>query len=701
MLGPESVSKGCFGFCPKSPAGKKKSKAPAPNPLKIFSNEIWYEGYAKIWNEIGTKLETVEDDVTEKLLSDLLSFITSSEATHQIPTAALLTGINLPDHDVLFGHLIKKIKCEKKVSHKVALLSSSDCCSIKHAIERTVSHLMSGQTKLLESPSSDEEDDLDSEDDENIKQKFVKKSACTMRTLLQWYQNENELSPSKKVKFNKEDKGKLIIILKDFEAISSKVLQDFVQILSGYVNMLPLVLVLGVATTLSSISDNLSHSTTSRLCLKSFQSQPSVYFLNNTLNKVFLSPDCPFQLSGKLFKFFTNVFLFYDFSVNRFTQGIKYCVMEHFREGGSIVGLLCCSEDDFEHNIAKMNHNHLEELRRIDSFKKHIERLKDDQLVDALLNDEDATKKEALKLMRQLRQTIKEFYLCLHILHLLVSQLPNAPLGVQLRELYAVAMTKDITRTDDYKECRQLLEFQAKDQLIMKMNKIITLLNENKSLSGNLQGNLRDFKIKLENAGLNQVKRTPVKIEIRKRSQLKQKVVEMGSIGQSEFEQMRTTLLDYLMYDVLNKALQPPSTNDSKWCFWEILILVETEARHRVVPRIRAPIHVALNNPHHYLQCDCCKMESEDQILPTMPDICIAYKLHLESSCLINMYDWLQSFNLIVNPKGTQGVEVDQKIQARFTQAVAELEFLGFIKSSKRKTDHMEKLTWGGPLHSV
>lgn len=78
--------------------------------------------------------------------------------------------------------------------------------------------------------------------------------------------------------------------------------------------------------------------------------------------------------------------------------------------------------------------------------------------------------------------------------------------------------------------------------------------------------------------------------------------MEMGTIGQSEFEQMRISLLNYLMYEVLSKGLQPPSNNDSKWCFWEIIILTETEARHRVVPRIRAPIHVALNNPHHYLQ---------------------------------------------------------------------------------------------------
>lgn len=86
--------------------------------------------------------------MTGKLLSDLLTFITSSEATYQIPTAALLTGINLPDHDVLFGQLIKKIRSEKKVSHRVALIGSSDCFSIKHAIERTVSHLISGQIKV-------------------------------------------------------------------------------------------------------------------------------------------------------------------------------------------------------------------------------------------------------------------------------------------------------------------------------------------------------------------------------------------------------------------------------------------------------------------------------------------------------------------------------------------------------------------------
>lgn len=107
-----------------------------------------------------------------------------------------------------------------------------------------------------------------------------------------------------------------------------------------------------------------------------------------------------------------------------------------------------------------------------------------------------------------------------------------------------------------------------------------------------------------------------------------------------------------------------------------------------------------------------------------MPDICIAYKLHLEWGKMINLYDWLMGFLYIVDPKEEDDLSdkskkvVDPHVQypyffcflplllrwsflnrafrARFTQAVAELEYLGFIKSSKRKTDHVIRLTWEG-----
>lgn len=49
-------------------------------------------------------------------------------------------------------------------------------------------------------------------------------------------------------------------------------------------------------------------------------------------------------------------------------------------------------------------------------------------------------------------------------------------------------------------------------------------------------------------------------------------------------------------------------------------------------------------NLQHILlqQCSCCSLDDPGQILPTMPDISIAFKLHLESGQMINLFDWLQ-----------------------------------------------------------
>ena len=39
--------------------------------------------------------------------------------------------------------------------------------------------------------------------------------------------------------------------------------------------------------------------------------------------------------------------------------------------------------------------------------------------------------------------------------------------------------------------------------------------------------------------------------------------------------------------------------------------------------------------------------------------------------------------------------DMEPIIQARFIKAVAQLQLLGFVQSSKRKTDHVARLTWG------
>uniref|UniRef100_A0A1B0CKL9 Origin recognition complex subunit 3 winged helix C-terminal domain-containing protein n=1 Tax=Lutzomyia longipalpis TaxID=7200 RepID=A0A1B0CKL9_LUTLO len=92
-------------------------------------------------------------------------------------------------------------------------------------------------------------------------------------------------------------------------------------------------------------------------------------------------------------------------------------------------------------------------------------------------------------------------------------------------------------------------------------------------------------------------------------------------------------------------------------------------------------------------QCGCCDGSSLNWHLP---DLTVAYRLHSECGRMINLFDWLQAFQSIVQQQDDADEDecVSPQVQARFTRAVCELEFLGFIKSSKRKVDHVEKLTW-------
>lgn len=72
------------------------------------------------------------------ILSNLISFVKTSynNAVSEVPAAALLTGINMPDHAAQFDTLAKEIKT--KVTPHVTCLYSEDCQNLKQLIENMV-----------------------------------------------------------------------------------------------------------------------------------------------------------------------------------------------------------------------------------------------------------------------------------------------------------------------------------------------------------------------------------------------------------------------------------------------------------------------------------------------------------------------------------------------------------------------------------
>lgn len=104
---------------------------------------------------------------------------------------------------------------------------------------------------------------------------------------------------------------------------------------SNRCKQIPIVLVLGVATSATTIFQTLSVNETTRIKLSVFTSQTSNESLNTIIEEILLSPVVPFLLSGKVLKLLKNIFLYYDFTTTVFLKGYKYCMLEHYSQGNA------------------------------------------------------------------------------------------------------------------------------------------------------------------------------------------------------------------------------------------------------------------------------------------------------------------------------------------------------------------------------
>lgn len=114
-------------------------------------------------------------------------------------------------------------------------------------------------------------------------------------------------------------------------------------------------------------------------------------------------------------------------------------------------------------------------------------------------------------------------------------------------------------------------------------------------------------------------------------------------------------------------------------------------------PRPRAVFERSLGRPHDYLGCVCCGgAGAGGGLRATLPATALAYQLYLETGSLINVADlWLAFEGLAGGAAGEEDGEAGSRARlAQFYRALAELRAMGYIKASKRKTDHVAKVKW-------
>ncbi|KAJ2946991.1 hypothetical protein O0L34_g16336 [Tuta absoluta] len=715
MESTDSVSKGVFLFGKKTVDNKYTSKHAkhTKKPLeRRLTDQLWYITYKRSWNSIQNKLKDLHHQLYDELLSAIVGYISSynEEAVEgTIPSAALLTGVNQPDHTSQFTALVDKIR--QDVTPHVAMVTSQDGSTLKYLVENAVWQLI----------DTNEDYGNDSDCEElPLGGKKLKKNHCTMKTLQRWYNALYRNSPKKKA----HSQTPLVIIFPDFECFNPSILQDFIMIASSYTSSLPIVLVFGVATTVSALHKCLPYTVSAKLHIRVFHSIPSHVLMNYVVDTIFLTHESPVHLSGKVLQYLSDVFLFYDFSVSGLVEGIKYCIMEHYY--GDDIKSLCCERDTLKDAVKNLSTEDLEDIRHLLSIRQYVE-AQDSETIIRLFEDDQFFKDVVLRELNKLHDYYYSFYACLRLLYAFVSVLPQGPLGKTLRELYIKCSTNLITSTPEFSECMLLLGFQSQQKLVETIKNSLHFLNQslpkpstkkplrtsplknhmdNSTVKNDLgecfvefvRIQLQLFVKQLENASaeVTVARQNYSDVEDENipgnRYRLKEKLLQSTRQDriQSEFEMVRSRFISYL-HEMFAVGLQQPHTRP----FHEVLQFHDLAAvKKQVVGSPRGAQHTALANPQLYLQCKCCVLPTAESMTDTLPDASLAYKLHRECGKHINLYDWLQAFAAVLRPEQEPSARHTAPVQARFSQAVSALHFLGFIKSSKRKTDHVMRLTW-------
>ncbi|CAF4777731.1 unnamed protein product [Pieris macdunnoughi] len=623
-----SVSKGVFLF-PNGYNNGKKSKKKSSIFESTFSNEQWYRTFKMNWDEVEDQLRILHEMTHSVLLNDIVSYLKISQQGCElnscdkiIPCITLLTGVNQPDHVDQFKSLIGLIR--EDVSPHVAMVNSQDAPTLKHLVENTVWQLINDDNLV---------GDLEDSFDESSKPKLKKKSL--------YHEDFTEL--------------------------------DFVMIISSYISTLPIVLIFGVATSVSALHKSFPYQVSSKLLIKVFHSQPSHVYMNQVLENIFLTHSSPFHLSGKAFELLTDVFLFYDFSVTGIIQSIKYCMMDFFYADN--IKSLCGDREKLNAKISKLTSDDLENIRRLLSFRPFLE-VQDCQTKIGLFEDDNFFKEVLQEELHKLHDYLFSFYLSLRLLAVFVKDLPKNVMGKSVREIYAKCATEHIVKTEAFKESMQLINFQSKVQLLETIKSAIKVVNNalqstspgplrsptknmlNKSINSLGEEFVKNIKIhfvifwrQIENASteVTVLEEDDDDFDLRgSRHKLKEKLLKATRVDriQSEFMMIRSRFVNYLE-EIFEKSLLPPHTQT----FHEILFFTEvSNVKKQIVGAPRGALHVALSNPQCYLQCKCCTLPSLESVSDTIPDVSLAYKLHRECGKHINLYDWLQAFAAILCP---------------------------------------------------
>lgn len=486
----------------------------------------------------------------------------------------------------------------------------------------------------------------------------------------------------------------VVIAIEDTEAFDSDLLSELIVLLGCWKDRVPFACLFTIATSVEFLQQRLSRASIQCLDGKLFDAAVSADEVEQVFEAI-TSPDSTLWLGPGLMSLLLERQTDYIQSIDSFVEAAHYAYMSCFYANALSIFL----KPDL--TLQDVPRDHFEALRNLPSFQMYTRHLLDEGEVDRLRNLLDSDE-DIFEFARQSvasgRQAVLDAVLATELIRTVQSCIPSTAMSTK-PQLYVQALSGNLIGAPAIRSLLLMLRKSPSNVTLDVIRRIerlqaaediqahtLKLVQELEQLVAAQEES--DQPLRSEDDVQNSTFRTTViaqKVELSKQKSTLSK-------QDAAYTQIVRRFSDLLEAFLKQKLIRPRELP-----LHEIFVYdLKSPYTQVFMPRPRHAIERALASPHDYLDCDCCETDQErldeTSLASSQPATAVLYQLYLESGNLINASDLWQAFHAVLGDSQKD----EEQTMALFQRALAELRYLGLVKGTRKRVDHIAKVAWRG-----
>ncbi|KAI9695972.1 MAG: hypothetical protein M1820_008313 [Bogoriella megaspora] len=625
--------------------------------------------YQEQWARQEQRFHDVLQKANHNVISDITDFVANESPiteNSKIPTGIIVGGPDLSSQVTLFTQLESEVKNLKSKSGFVSL-SSRDASNLKNLL------------KVLIQRATSRNEGVDEDEEEPTSRRRGPRLLNYDLQILRDWRIERGIE-------------RVVVAFEDSEAFDSSLLAEVLDVLST--SRIPIVLLFGIATSVENFEDRIPRAIARNFRGQKFDAVQADDLLEQVFEASIDDVEQQLWLGSGLSRMLLDRQKDHIQSIQAFIDSIKYAYMSHFYANPLSLFL------DPNLDVEETPKGHLQAARNLTSFRNYVEECLDVGQADHVRSmlDSDADLLQCMqKQVQQGQQGLRNLVTTLKLIRFMRSIFQQST-DVSLYNLFVKGIAGELNQSLTIRELLLSMKKSDSDMLssiidLVRRSDDAALTKAAKPIVAKFdrlmaKANVEGEPLRSEHDIRHKTMRTTVVAQKVELSKQKASLTKQDSDYSKIVQELHAVLEGHFQLRLVNP----------KDMFTNEIFMYDAKSPHRdsFTPKPRFVIERALSAPHDYLNCSCCQVSGdrneETTLLPSNPPTSILYQLYLESGALINVSDLYTAFHATVG----KDEDDEKRVMALFQRALAELKYMGFMKPSRKKLDHVAKLAWKG-----